>query len=60
MKKVVLFFSVAVAVALASCGNRQANPEPQVQEEDVLVIEPAEADTTEASIIVIESEEAPE
>jgi len=43
MKKVVLFFSVAVAVALSSCGgNKPANTEPEPEApkmEEVIIIE---------------------
>jgi len=56
MKKVVLFFGIAAAVALASCGNKQAAPEtPAVEVEEVIVIEDSIAvDAQEEVSVVVE------
>lgn len=52
MKKVVLFFAVATAVALASCGgNKQANTEAEE------VTEPVEAVEVVEEVVVIDSAE---
>ncbi len=49
MKKLVLFFAVATAVAFASCGNKEAKTEATeevVAVEEVAVVEEVAADTT--------------
>jgi len=55
MKKVVLFFGIAAAVALASCGNKQACQESQeaqeVAVEEVLVVDSAAADSAQAVVV---------
>lgn len=51
MKKLVLFFAVATAVAFASCGNKEAKTEEApVVEEVVAVEEVAAVDTTIAEV----------
>ena len=51
MKKLVLFFAVATAVAFASCGNKEAKTEEApVAEEVVAVEEVAAVDTTVAEV----------
>ena len=51
MKKLVLFFAVATAVAFASCGNKEAKTEETpVAEEVVAVEEVAAVDTTVAEV----------
>ncbi len=61
MKKVVLFFGIVAAVALASCGNKQANVEPAVDstaivvvEEEIVVVEDTTAAVADSTVQVVE------
>ncbi|MBR6520421.1 MAG: hypothetical protein IKT77_05520 [Paludibacteraceae bacterium] len=52
MKKLVLFFAVATAVAFASCGNKEAKTEEAPVVEDVVAVEEVAAvDTTVAEVV---------
>jgi len=57
MKKVVLLLSVVAAIALASCGNKQAEA-PQAPETEVII--ETEASDIDIEIEEGEAEEAPE
>ena len=54
MKKVILSFGIVAAIALASCGNKQASQEPQeaaeVAVEEVLVVDSIAADSVQAPV----------
>jgi len=56
MKKVVLFFGIVAAVALASCGNKQAPAaEPAIEVEEVIVVDSiasVDADSTAQALEV--------
>lgn len=61
MKKVVLFFGIVAAVALASCGNKQATSEPAaepaIEVEEVIVVDSIaslDADSTVQTLDVVE------
>jgi len=57
MKKLVLFFTVAVAVAFASCGSKTAQPAEESGEPAIEVITEEVADT---AVVVVEEAPAAE
>jgi len=60
MKKVIVFFAVATAVALASCGGQQAPAEPAAAEEAPQTEEVALPSNDSITVSEVAAEAAPE